>query len=263
MPGSLEAIFMSRIGLLVLSVFSVFAAGILAASTASATFTNTKVACGTEGIPTVCMEAKGETGLLEASGSEEFTGKLVAGSESLLEIPGFIVEEKEKVPFHIVCKKVVNLGTIEQPEPLVKSPLIKKLVIEFTECTVLTLPNCLVTEPIKVTGAEGKFDNIDPAGLVLFTPEKEPFTTWEYKSKGKGETEKCPATLTSMKSEVTGAVLCTMLEAETDKAIHTLECKHEAANKEDELLFAKKSATFEIKEEIKLVSELPFDLVLS
>jgi hypothetical protein len=254
---------MSRIRLLVLSMFAVFAVGALAASTASATFTNTGVACGTEGIPTVCIEAKGETGLLEASGSEEFTSRLVAGSESLLEVPGFIVEEKEKTPLHIVCKTVKNTGTIEQPEPLVKSPLIKKLSIEFKECSVLTLPNCLVREPIKVAGAEGKFDNVDPVGAVLFTSEKEPFTIIEFLSKGKGETEKCPATLTSLKAEVTGAVLCTILEAETDLTTHTLECKHEATNKEDELFFAKKPATFEIKEEFKLLTELPFDAVLS
>jgi hypothetical protein len=255
---------MSRIRLLVLSMFAVFAVGALAASTASATFTNTKVACGTEGIPTVCIEAKGETGLLEASGSEEFTSKLAAETESsLLEVPGFIVEEKAKTPLHIVCKKVKNTGVIEQPEPLIKSPLIRKLVIEFTECEVLTLPNCLLVEPIKVNGAEGKFDNVDPVGAVLFESELSPFTTIEFKSKGKGETEKCPATLTSLKAEVTGAVLCTILAAETDLVTHTLECKHEATNKEDELFFAKKAATFEIKEEFKLTSELPFDAVLS
>jgi hypothetical protein len=259
----MEVTVMSRIGLLISSILAMFAVGALVASTASATFTNTKVTCGTEGIPTTCIEAKGETGLLEASGSEEFTSKLVAGSESLFEIPGFIIEEKEKTPFHLVCKTVKNTGSLEQPEPLVKSPLIKKLVIEFTECSVLTLPNCLVVEPIKVNGLEGKFDNVDPTGAVLLTSEVGPWTTFEFKSKGKGETEKCPGTFTSTKWEFTGAALCTVLEAQADKVTHTLECKHEATNKEDELFFAKKAATFEIKEEFKLASELPFDLVLS
>jgi hypothetical protein len=254
---------MFRIRPIMFAAFVVIAVGAATSPVAVATFTSTKVACGTEGIPTVCIEAKGETGLLEASGSEEFTGKLVTGSESLFETPGFIVDEKEKTTLHIVCKRVVNAGTIEQPEPLVKSPLIKKLVIEFTECSVLTLPNCLVVEPIHFMGVEGKVDNIDPVGAVLLTSERAPFTTWEYKSKGKGETEKCPATLTSLKSETTGALLCTILEAETDKIEHTMDCRHESANKEDELFFAKKAQTFEIKEEIQLASELPFDLVLS
>jgi hypothetical protein len=254
---------MFRIRPIMLAAFVVVAVGAATSSVALATFTNTKVVCGTEGIPTVCIEAKGETGLLEASGSEEFSGKLVAGSEALVEVPGFIVEEKEKTPLHIVCKTGKASGTLEQPEPLVKPVLVKKLVLEATECSLLALPNCLVAEPIKVSGVEGKVDNVDPVGAVLGTSEVGAFTTIEFRSKGKGETEKCPATLTSLKAEVTGAVLCALLEAEVTKVTHTLECRHESTNKEDELFFAKKAATLEVKAEGKLVSELPVDGVLS
>jgi hypothetical protein len=68
--------------------------------------------CGGTGIPTFCLEQEGK--LVEFTGTETYTGKLVAGTQATL-------LTLTTVPTSVACAKDASAGNIVQPEPLVKA----------------------------------------------------------------------------------------------------------------------------------------------
>jgi hypothetical protein len=252
---------MSKIRLLLLTGLAAVAVSAIAVTTASAAWEETTTECLAEPgkLPTFCLELAEKPGkLFEVKGTETITSKLVAGTETLLETTF------GETVLHIVCATANNTANLEQPEPLTKAGKVGALVIKFETCTLLNAigTKCEVLN-ITTKGAAGVFDNVDPVEGILFTPEVgNEFTAITFKSKA-GQT--CPATLTAQPAKVTGTVLCFAREAEVDKVVHLIECKHEPTNTEDVLLFAEGPATFEIDEEFELSGAnkgQAFDVVL-
>ncbi len=211
---------MSRIKLFFLSSMAVMVVAAVGSSTALATFEDTTVECpqaGT-GIPVLCLL----TPLKEAKGTETFTSVILSGSESLLAVAS--------LELHIVCTVANDAGTIEQPEPLVKAPLLMKTIITFKECEILNEGTAKLGEKCEVQNKEIKTKEIDGEPLptepehIEFKPETgEIFTEITILNKT-GQT--CPATVKGV-NPVKGEQLCTLLTNTEDAETHVLDCLEE------------------------------------
>ncbi len=211
---------MSRSRLLFLSSMAVMVVAAVGSSTALAAFEDTTVECpqaGT-GIPVLCLLSP----LKEAKGTETFTSTILSGSEALLQVAS--------LEFHIVCTVANGAGTIEQPEPLVKAPLIMKNTLTFKECEILNEGTAKLGEKCEVQNKEIKTKEIDGETLstepqhLEFKPETgEVFTEISIGNKT-GQT--CPAFIKGL-IPVKGEQLCTLLTNTEDAETHVLDCLEE------------------------------------
>jgi hypothetical protein len=243
---------MSRIRLIALSVLAMFAVGAISASSASAEFTQTVNKCEGAGIATFCLEKTAGEGLKEASGSEKFTTKLEAGTESLLEVPS--------LELHIVCTATPGKGVVDQPSPLVTAPTFKETVIEFTGCSLLAplAGKCKVKEPIITKTLVGEVLPTEPRHIV-FKPAAGN-TWWETTITN---ISGCPATTLGINPIKGKALALFLAEAETtDAVVQLLQFTHED-NSETKLEFGTNPTTFETEFEVEFELKWLWDTVLA
>jgi hypothetical protein len=244
---------MSRIKLIALSVFAMFAVGAISAATASAEFT-AGTACEGETITTICIEPTVGAGLKEATGSEEFKVKLEEGVESLLEVAS--------LSLHIVCKEAKGTGTLSQASPLVSAPTIAKATLDFTECTILEplAAKCKVKEPIKTELLIGEFLASEPRHIELKPEagETKPFAQITITN-----VKECPTTVVGI-NPIKGKVLALFLEAAetTDAVVQLLMFTHEETS-ETKLEFGTNPATFESELELEFTKKWLWDTRLA
>jgi hypothetical protein len=242
---------MSRIRLIALSVFAMFAVGAISASTASAEFT-LGAKCEGAGIAAICFEKTAGEGLKEAVGTEPAKLTLESGVESLLEVPN--------LNLHITCTVSTGTATASQPEPLVKVPVFKELLIKFSTCNILEAlgEKCKVKEPIETKDLSGELLPTEPRHIEIKPESGTAF--WEFTITN---TKECPATVLGI-NPVKGKLLCEFLpEAETTDATEQLVlCKHET-NSETNLEFGSNPATFESEYEVGFELNWLYDLVLA
>jgi len=224
---------MSRIRLLLLSMFAVLAVSAIASASASA---NAKC----EGTTTIvlCIELAGE--LQELEGEEAFTSKLEPETESLLETEGLA---------HIVCTAAADTGTFLSPAALAGTLTVDNLVITFTGCTILEPvgANCEIKEgTIKTAAIKGEALEPTTGNYEFdFQPETAGSTVFAeitIKSKA-GKT--C---LIAKTAKVTGTQSCKLVAPEENAVVHLIECLESGSS----LLFAEKTSTFKLIEEVEL-----------
>jgi len=243
---------MSRVRLLLLSVFAVFAVSALASGSASAAPTDL---CPVAGKLAVCIETS-ENDLVAETGGGTFSSKGEPGDTSLLEV---LLGESA---LHIECEAVSDTGNYQQT---ILSNAVRSfgIIIIFTVCSVLEPlgKKCIVKEPIETkplvgTVADEEGESID----TVFTPESgTTFTEIELKNNG---TETCPLTIAGT-HRVTGEDLCLLLTAKVDTIVHLLECTSEGSRN---LLFAEEPTTFLLIDEERLSGTntgLPWTLELA
>jgi len=248
-------LFMSRVKLLFLSVLAVLVVGAVSA-VSSASAAPTDLCPQTAGVllPALCIETS-TNDLVAETGLFPFRSVIEPVVESLLEVP--------VLGLHIECTVATNTGNFQQTV-LKTTVLLTNVVITFTSCTILEALGtlCKVKEPIKTVSLDGTVANEDAESHdVVFTPETgTTFTTLELENNG---TEICPEMAVGS-HPVVGEQLCTILEAEKDKAVHLLECV-EAGSK---LKVSGQEALFKLTEEVALgggaaTSGLPWTIELA
>ena len=238
---------MSRIKMLLLSCMAVVVVSAMVSSTAFALFEKTAVECKEPGISTLCLAETEGGKLFEAKGTENITGvKLTA--PSTLAVPS--------LKLTIECKAASATGIIEQPEPLVKSPLLMKLVISFSECVVTGehAAECKVEEqPIKTKALDGEVLESEP-NHVVFTPESgKIFTEITIGNK----TGTCPSTIKGV-NPVKGEELCILPNNAENKVVQLLACTETKG-----LEFGTNPAELLANAEFELEDKTPFDSVLA
>jgi hypothetical protein len=228
---------MTRIRLILLSVFAVIAVSAVASASASA-------ACSKEtgtGIE-FCLEHEDVN-----SGFPKFTSVKEAGTESELKV--------ENGPI-IKCTVATNTFSLDAGgSPSIElfegGPVeVSDLEIVFKTCkvtnTVATEENCEVKEPISVNGGGDELDgtfNGPPINKVTIKPsEGNLFVAITIKTKTGRPT--CPFAATG---NVTGEQTCNVPNIETENTVHKLECAASGSN----LKAFSKNATFTLKEEVK------------
>jgi hypothetical protein len=256
---------MSRVRLIMLSLFAIFATSAVASASASAA--RTEPCEKAKGPPQLCIEGK-EAG---SPNTEEipFTSKKKAATKSRLTVTGGPIIE---------CAKAANEGQFEAtetPKAPEVSPEISDLIITFSECKVVNnaeteakcevghrnAANEFIPGVIIVDGGSGfgTGDRLDGPLLntkeVTFAPsEGTLFTKIAIKSKT-GVT--CPVLAGNF--NVTGTQTCTLPESEVEKAVHGLVC----AATGSKLKFGENAATFELEEEVELTTKEKFSIIES
>jgi len=244
---------MSRVRLLLLSVFAVFAVSALASGSASAAPTDL---CPVAGKLAVCIETS-PNDLVAETGGGTFSTKGEPEDTSLIE-----VALGESI-IHIECEVVNDSGSYQQTI-LANAVRSFGIVILFTVCSVLEPlgKKCKVNEELIETKslvgtvADEEGESID----TVFTPETG--TTFTEIVLSNNGTETCPATITGT-HRVTGEDLCLLLTAKVDTVVHLLECTSEGSRA---LLFSEEPTTFLLIDEERLSGAntgLPWTLELA
>jgi hypothetical protein len=219
---------MSRIRLILLGLFAMFALSGVAAGSAQAVECPDAVNGGDVAL---CK------GGVEQEGLFPFLSIKTPNTSSKLEVTGGPT---------VVCQEALDTGTFHASN----SNLLILLLIKFHgECLVTntaeTKANCEVVEPISTKEIHGTFDGDNPL-LVLFKPlTGTEFASITIKNKaGKA----CIFKIENAK--VTGEQDCHTVSPETEAVAHLLVCSTSGSN----LLFAGKAAKFELTEEVHLGS---------
>jgi hypothetical protein len=248
---------MSRIRMILLSLFAVFAVSAVASASSSAA-----TECGVVGAP---LEEGGDIALcignpLKEVGSptehieEPFTSKIKPSTVATLTVTGGPV---------IVCKKANDTGQVDIANGHIKdsiNPEVSDLTITFSECEVSNASTkCAVTEPIVANGGgdglDGTFINAtDPTkGMSLLpsqqTGGKNLFVTIVIKHKPEKE-----CLFETAGAEVTGSQELELPEVESGKVEHEVVAKASGSH----LAYAGATATFTIQELVRLSSGEPW-----
>jgi hypothetical protein len=225
---------MSRIKLAILAAFAVMAVFAVGASGASAAFTLSTATCPVAGAPTaLCDEAFAFTG------SESFTGSLVAGAETLLRA---VFGETE---VHIDCTSVTITGIFTM-NLLTGNVTLTAVITTFHGCKLLEPlgKKCTVSEELKTNSIKGA---ITSASEDTFEPETG--TTFIELAFGNNGTETCPATIKGTK-KVTGSQKCTNVEPEVFAVEKEISCLESGSS----LKLGENTAEFKMPVKIHLVN---------
>jgi hypothetical protein len=266
---------MSRLKLVMLSMFAVLA--VSAAASASAFGVEVECTTGATaekgGDVALCIGKK-EVGSPSEHAPVPFTSKKVAATVSELKV--------EAGP-NIVCKKAENTGQFDVGNGNIKeglpNPEISDLYIEFTECevtnTAATKANCEVKEPIVVSGGPNESKTLDD-GLngfftgeittaVLFEPSQETevspgvFRKLFTKITIKTRAGKPACTLAVAGAEVTGTQTAKIIAPEAETITHEIAAEFSGST----LKFAGKKAEFKVNEEVELNSKEAYGIFKS
>jgi hypothetical protein len=246
---------MSRIRLILLSLFAVFAVSAVASASASAEV------CGAGeggGDVALCIE-KEEIASPGHHAKIPVESKIVAGTVATLTVTGGPI---------IVCKKADDEGEFDRgkdnPSESLEledsfNPEISDLKITFTECEVSNAKTkCEVTEPIVAEGGgdnlDARFKEADNEHVLIKPSQGTVFTKITIKAKAGQE---CVLAITE--GEVTGEQECELPGAAVEKVEHEVKCNTTGSK----LKFAGKVATFSVRENVKLVDteEIPDEMV--
>jgi len=248
---------MFKVKLSFVSVLAAFAALVIsgfAASSASATFELTTKLCSGGTNINLCYEEAKTKELFEFKGTEEF--ELLHEETSDIVLTSTFNGEKVVIDCgladaeHTVEGKLVEDGLILQPEPLVKNTTLLFHLL-FLECVLTGVlgEKCKIPAEKSTTELVGETEEKSDE-FIVFKPESGTiFIEIPFEEKAK-----CPATIKG-NHNVTGEVLCFILEPLVDKVEHLLECNPEKGGQEGKLFFAASTnpATFLIDDNVFLL----------
>jgi uncharacterized protein YbcI len=225
LPGRLGGHIMRKQMLVFIMGVALVAMGGLTASAASAEVFELRSEECNGAVWNLCWAETEAGALRELQGTQSITAE---GGKNLFVVPG--------IPVEIECEKVKSEpgGTIQQPEPLVKTGTILGLLV-FEGCKLVgtnaTATKCVI--PTKEVTKELSGELTSATNVLLKPEEGEVFIEITFTSK---EGQTCPATVIG-KRKITGMEDVTILNPQ-----HTLNSKTGESVVKSELLFIEKAA---------------------
>lgn len=207
---------MTRLRLILLSMLAVFAVSAVASASASAA---SKCEAKEEGGDnTWCIEGKELAGEQALTTSQKTSFVLTAAAAGIT----------------LTCTKETGSGTLVQVNST--EPAASDVELTFSGCTLTSLPNCKVKEPIKVNGGGDLLDAVTKGrSEVTFTPsEGETFAEITIENNG------AKTCLQKGTFPVTGSQTCALPKGEEEITKHEVECKTTGSK----LKLGKNEATF-------------------